>query len=63
MRKWKENEEMERDLLSTFPHFLFFSSHYIHFLYQKLSHFVAKRYIRHFCREGHKKLNIRAMRK
>ena len=22
-RKWEENEEMERDSLSTFPHFLF----------------------------------------
>ena len=25
MRKWKENEEMERDSLFTFPHFLFIS--------------------------------------
>ena len=41
-RKWKENEEMERNLLSTFPHFLFISFLSIHFLYQKLSHFVAK---------------------
>ena len=41
-RKWRENEEMERDLLITFPYFLFISSLYIHFLYQKLSHFVAK---------------------
>ena len=40
--QWRENEEMERDLLSTFPHFLFISSLSIHFLYQKLSHFVAK---------------------
>ena len=31
MRKWRENEEMERDLLSTFPHFLFISSLSIHF--------------------------------
>ena len=54
MRKWKENEEMERDLLPTFPHFLFSSSLSIHFLYQKLSHFVTKCYIRHFCHEGKK---------
>ena len=40
--KWRENEEMERDSLSTFPPFLFISSLSIHFLYQKLSHFVAK---------------------
>ena len=39
-RKFGENEEMERDSLSTFPHFLFISSLSIHFLYQKLSHFV-----------------------
>ena len=42
MRKWKENEEMKRDWLSTFPHFLFISFLFIHFPYQKLSHFVAK---------------------
>ena len=41
-RKWRENEEMERDSRSTFPHFLFISSLSIHFLYQKLSHFVPK---------------------
>ena len=32
MRKWRENEEMEKDSLSTFPHFLFISSLSIHFL-------------------------------
>ena len=37
----RENEEMERDSLFTFPHFLFISSFSIHFLYQKLSHFVG----------------------
>ena len=42
MRKWRENEEMERDSLSTFPLFLFISSLSNHFLYQRLSHFVAK---------------------
>ena len=31
-RKWNGNEEMERYLLSTFPHFLFISSLSIHFL-------------------------------
>ena len=41
-RKWRENEEMERGSLSTFPHFLFISSLSIHFLYQKLSYFVSK---------------------
>ena len=35
-QKWRENKEIERDLLSTFPHFLFISSLYIHFLYQTL---------------------------
>ena len=40
-RKWKENEKIEKDLLSTFPHFPLISSFSIHFLYQKLSHFVA----------------------
>ena len=41
-RKWRENEEMERDSLSTFPHSLFISSLSMHFLYQNLSHFVTK---------------------
>ena len=41
-RKWRENEEMEWDSLSTFLNFLFISSLSIHFLYQTLSHFVAK---------------------
>ena len=41
MRNWRENAEMERNSLSTFPHFLFIPSLSIHFLYQKLSHFVA----------------------
>ena len=49
MRKGRENEEMEGDSLSTFPHFLFISSLSIHYLYQKLSHFVAKCFLRHFC--------------
>ena len=62
-REWGNGEEMERDLLSTFPHSLFISSPSIHFLYQNLSHFVPKCQIRLFCRECHKKLNIRAMRK
>ena len=34
-RKWRENEEIERDSLSTFS---FLS---IHFLFKKLSHFIA----------------------
>ena len=38
MRKCRENEEMERDLLSTFPHFL-----YIHFLYQILGQIILGR--------------------
>ena len=41
-RKWRENEEMERDSLSALSNFLFTSSLSIHFLYQKLSYFVAK---------------------
>ena len=51
-KKWGNEEEMERDSLSTFPQFLFL----IYFLYQKLSHFVAKCWKRHFNRECHKKL-------
>ena len=35
------NEEMERDSLSTFSHFLFISPLSIHFLYQKLSHLYS----------------------
>ena len=34
MRKWRENEEVEKYSLSTFLHFLFISSLSIHFLYQ-----------------------------
>ena len=43
-RKWTDNEEMEmeRDSLSTFPHSVCISPLSIHFLYQNLSHFVAK---------------------
>ena len=37
MRKWRENEEIERDSLSRFPHSLFISPLSIHFLYQTLS--------------------------
>ena len=62
-RKCRENEEMERDSLFTFPHSLFISSLSIHFLYQNLSHFVAKYQLQHFCHEWHKKHNICAMRK
>ena len=40
--KYRENEEMERDTLSTFPHFLFIPSLSILFVYKKLSHFVTK---------------------
>ena len=42
MRKKKENEEMERDSLSTFRQFLFISSLSIHFLYQKIVSFCFK---------------------
>ena len=34
-RKLRENEEMERNSLSTFPYFLFISSLSIYFLHQK----------------------------
>ena len=41
--KWRKNEEMERDSLSIFYHFLFFFLPLFPFpLYKKLSHFVAK---------------------
>ena len=46
---------MGKDSLFTFPHFLFISSLSIHFLNQKLSHFVAKCQICHFCRNVTKK--------
>ena len=42
MRKWRENEEVERNSLFTFPPFLFLSSLSIHFLYQKFSYFVGQ---------------------
>ena len=59
-RKWRENEEMKRNSLSTFTHYLFISSLSLHFLY--LSKFVT--FCRkHFCCECHKKLIICAMRK
>ena len=39
-RKWEENEEMERDSLSTFPHFLFIIANVInknyHMRYEKI---------------------------
>ena len=40
MRKWRENGQR----MMYFPHFLFISPLSIHFLYQKLSHFVTKRF-------------------
>ena len=54
----RENEEMGRDSLSIFSNFPFISSFSIHFLYQKLSHFVGT-----FVANVTKKLNICAMRK
>ena len=42
MRNWRENEEMERNSLSTFPYFLFISSLSIHFLYKKIAAFCRK---------------------
>ena len=53
MRKWKENEEMERDSLFTFPHYVFFPPSN-HFWYKTLSHFVAKCQIRHLSWMSHK---------
>ena len=45
MRKWRENEEMERDSLSIFPHFLFITSplsiSYIKIINVKYGTFVA----------------------
>ena len=61
MGKWGENEEMKRDLLFTFPHFLFFSSLSI----QSISYIILSQNVKYgtFCRECHKKVNIRAMGK
>ena len=59
MRKWRGNEERFALYISSFS----LHSLSIHFLCQKLSHLVAKCWIRHFCRECHKKLIIRAVRK
>ena len=42
MRKWRGNEEMERDSLSTFPRFLFISSLSIHFLHMSHSQMLGK---------------------
>ena len=43
-RKWRENKKMKRKWrqFHSVPHFLFISSLSFHFLYKKLSHFVAK---------------------
>ena len=41
MRKWTQNEQIERDSLSTFPHFLFITSLSIHFL-SKIVHFYRE---------------------
>ena len=61
MRKWRENEEMERDSLSTIPHFLFILSLTIIFLYQKLSHLGQNvKYGTFVANFTKKKLNIRA---
>ena len=51
-RKWWENEEMERDSLSTFPHCLFISSLSIDYLCQIVSHFVAIILGRILCEEA-----------
>ena len=40
----RENEEKERDLPSTFPHFPLIFSLSIHFLYQKLSLICERQY-------------------
>ena len=61
MRKWREHEEIKRDSLSTFPHFLLFSSLSIHL--SKIVSFCRKMLQTALCRECHKKLNIRATRK
>ena len=50
MGKWKEIYSLHFLTLFPFPD-------------KRLSHFVGKCQVRHFCRECHKKLKIRAMRK
>ena len=54
---------MERDSLSTFPHFLLFPPSLSISYIKNCLILLQKVKIRHFCRECHKKLNIRAMRK
>ena len=71
-RKWRKNEEMEREwrtgeIMRKWREIHSFTLYFL-FLYQfpiskKVSHFVAKCQIRHFCRNCHKKLNTRAEKK
>ena len=46
-RKWRENEEMERDSLSTFPHSLFISSLSINFLYQNFLYHILSQNVKY----------------
>ena len=63
MRKQREIDSLHFLILSPFPPSLSISSFSLHFLHQNLLHFVTSCKIQHFCRECHKNLNIRAMRK
>ena len=64
MRKWGENEEMKRDSLFTFSHFLFISSLSIKFPISKIVIFCRKMLnMALLSRMSQKKLNIRAMGK
>ena len=68
-REWENEGEIERKWGNGERFTLFISSFSLYFLPlypfpdKKLSHFVAKFKIRDFCRECHKRINIRAMRK
>ena len=57
MRKWRGHGERMRKWRNIHSlYFFIISSLSIHFRHHKLSHFVAKCWIRHFCCECHKKL-------
>ena len=67
--EWGNGDEKDRELGNGEIFTLYISSFSFYFiplypfLDQKLSHFVAKCLIRHFCCECYKQLNISAMRK
>ena len=60
---WRENEEVGRDSLSTFSHFLFISSLSIKFPISKIVIFCRKMLYMALLSRMSQKINIRALRK